>query len=156
MTEIYLFDWGDTLMVDFPGQPGKMCRWEHVEAVPGAAEVLHSISGQVEVYVASGAAQSSPADIEEAFRRVGLDRYISGYYCKNNIGIEKGSPDFLSAILADLNRQPGQATMVGDNFEKDILPALALGLRAIWISDEWDDEWREGARVIASLTELCR
>ena len=30
---VYLFDWGDTLMVDFPGTPGKMCDWEIVEAV---------------------------------------------------------------------------------------------------------------------------
>jgi len=29
---VYLFDWGDTLMVDFPGTPGKMCDWQVVEA----------------------------------------------------------------------------------------------------------------------------
>jgi predicted HAD superfamily phosphohydrolase YqeG len=31
MIDIYLFDWGDTLMVDFPGVPGKMCNWIIVE-----------------------------------------------------------------------------------------------------------------------------
>ena len=29
--EAYLFDWGDTLMTDFPDASGKMCDWEHSE-----------------------------------------------------------------------------------------------------------------------------
>ncbi|MBD1571604.1 HAD family hydrolase, partial [Aliivibrio sp. S10_S31] len=28
MRKAYLFDWGDTLMVDFPNTQGKMCNWE--------------------------------------------------------------------------------------------------------------------------------
>lgn len=31
MSKTYLFDWGDTLMVDFPDQEGKMCNWSKVE-----------------------------------------------------------------------------------------------------------------------------
>ncbi len=30
--DIYLFDWGDTLMKDFTHQSGKMCDWKIVEA----------------------------------------------------------------------------------------------------------------------------
>ncbi|EHK8978101.1 HAD family hydrolase, partial [Vibrio vulnificus] len=40
MSAVYLFDWGDTLMVDFPEQNGKMCEWAIVEAVNGAHEAL--------------------------------------------------------------------------------------------------------------------
>ncbi len=40
MTEVYLFDWGNTLMVDFPVVSGKMCDWETVEVVEGAEEAL--------------------------------------------------------------------------------------------------------------------
>jgi len=44
MIDVYLFDWGDTLMVDFPGVPGKMCNWDVVEAVDGAKEALEHLS----------------------------------------------------------------------------------------------------------------
>lgn len=40
MISVYLFDWGDTLMVDFPDSTGKMCEWETVQAVSGAKEAL--------------------------------------------------------------------------------------------------------------------
>lgn len=44
MSEIYLFDWGDTLMVDLKGFPGKMCEWDTVEAVDGAFDTLECLS----------------------------------------------------------------------------------------------------------------
>ncbi|TOF26880.1 hydrolase, partial [Vibrio parahaemolyticus] len=38
MSKVYLFDWGDTLMIDFPDQIGKMCDWVNVQAVNGALQ----------------------------------------------------------------------------------------------------------------------
>ncbi|TON05786.1 hydrolase, partial [Vibrio parahaemolyticus] len=38
MSKVYLFDWGDTLMNDFPDQTGKMCDWENIQAVNGALQ----------------------------------------------------------------------------------------------------------------------
>jgi FMN phosphatase YigB (HAD superfamily) len=155
MTEIYLFDWGDTLMVDFPGVPGKMCDWETVEAVEGAEEALRKISKDAKVYIATGAAESTETEIETAFNRVNLDKYITGYFCKSNLGVEKGSPTFLSSILTKLGKQASQVTMVGDNFKKDIEPALKLGINAILLSKETTSNQSDGIRVISSLRELC-
>ena len=42
MIDVYLFDWGDTLMVDFPNASGKMCDWVTVEAIIGANDTLAS------------------------------------------------------------------------------------------------------------------
>ncbi|MCJ8351318.1 HAD hydrolase-like protein [Moritella sp.] len=33
MAKIYLFDWGDTLMVNPAHMKGKMCNWEHVAVI---------------------------------------------------------------------------------------------------------------------------
>ena len=49
MIKIYLFDWGDTLMIDSPGIPGKMCDWKVVQAVEGAKEMLSCLSKTVDV-----------------------------------------------------------------------------------------------------------
>lgn len=155
MTEVYLFDWGGTLMVDFPGVPGKMCDWETVEAVYGAEEALRFISKKAGVYIATGAAQSAEADIKKAFGRVGLDQYISGYFCKANLGIEKGSTAFLSLILDRLGKSPDQVTMVGDSLEKDLEPARKLGIQALWLSNEPIPKPVSGVRRISSLRELC-
>ena len=155
MTDIYLFDWGDTLMVDFPGVPGKMCDWETVEAVEGAEKALGFLSRKSEIFIATGAAQSTEKDIARAFSRVGLDQYIAGYFCKANLGIEKGSPQFLSRILDILGKMPNQVTMVGDNFQKDIEPALQLGISGILLSRDNAYQSQKSFKTIASLDELC-
>jgi len=59
MTKVYLFDWGDTLMVDFPQFTGKMCDWEKVEAVSGAKSTLKKLSKSSKIYIATGASESS-------------------------------------------------------------------------------------------------
>ncbi len=155
MAEVYLFDWGDTLMVDFPGMPGKMCEWEAVEAVEGAEEALKFLTEKAQIYVATGAAKSTESDIRKAFNRVGLDKYITAYFCKANLGVEKGSPEFLSSILAKLGLDPTQVTMVGDSFEKDIEPALKLGIKTIWLCQGSKSKARGAFKTISSLKELC-
>ena len=44
LTEVVLFDWGNTLMVDFPDAQGKMCDWETVQEVSGARALLAELS----------------------------------------------------------------------------------------------------------------
>jgi len=92
LNKIYLFDWGDTLMVDFPDQKGKMCDWDEVQAVNGAHEILENLSREHLIYVATNAADSSENDIKLAFERVGLAQFLAGYFCKANLGLGKGSP----------------------------------------------------------------
>jgi len=134
MIEAFLFDWGDTLMIDFPDAKGKMCEWEKVEAVAGAKITLLSLSKQSKIYVATGAADSTEQEIKLAFERVGLSKYISGYFCKENIGFTKAEPEFLKSIISMLKISPSNIVMVGDSFEKDIKPALASGITPIWFS----------------------
>ena len=155
MIEVYLFDWGDTLMVDFPGTPGKMCDWETVAAVDGAREALEHLSGQADIYVASAAAQSTPTDIEKALERVGLDGFIKGYYCPANLGVSKGQPEFLPSIIERLGVAASRIAMGGDSLAKDIEPAARAGVQAIWLTESDASGSPPGTRIIASLRELC-
>lgn len=156
MSDIYLFDWGDTLMVDFPGVSGKMCDWEVVKAVSGAFEALQKLSKRASIYIATGAADSSEAEIEQAFARVGLSQFITGYFCKQSLGVAKGSAEFFPLILQTLGCTKKNVTMVGDSFTKDIQPARAVGINAVlydpdnnFVADDFT------FRVISTLQELC-
>ncbi|MCW8333442.1 HAD family hydrolase [Vibrio paucivorans] len=138
MAKVYLFDWGNTLMVDFP-LPGKMCDWPKVEAVDGADQMLSELSKTNQVFIATSAVESSEQDIQRAFERVGLSEYISGYFCKQNLGILKGSAEFYRAIVERLNVEANQVIMVGDTLEKDITPAIEAGISAIWFNPSSSD-----------------
>ena len=153
--DTYLFDWGDTLMVDFPEIPGKMCNWDVVEAVHGAGEALKHLSNFSEIYIATGAKESTESEIRSAFERVGLAQYISGYFCRANLGVEKGSPAFLLKILKQLNKRPAEVTMVGNSLKADIEPAIKAGIKAVWLCENKTNTDQPAYRVIYSLKELC-
>ncbi|MCQ1060959.1 HAD family hydrolase [Photobacterium sp. DNB23_23_1] len=154
MTRIYLFDWGDTLMVDFPQYQGKMCHWPEVQAVPGALEALRRLSANTPIYIATNADDSSTEDIKLAFQRAGLAKFISGYFCKTNMGIAKGNPEYFHRIVLELDVEPHDITMVGDSLENDIQPAIAAGLNAIWYcskDQQCNDRQYEQIRVLEEL-----
>lgn len=154
MIDTYLFDWGDTLMVDFPNISGKMCDWAHVEAIDGAKEVLAHISKYAQVYIATGADESSEEEIKRAFERVGLAKFISGYFCKSNLGMSKGSPEFLKAILTKLGKSEKSVVMIGDSLEKDIKPAVSVGIKAILLNKEKIHNLPHNTIIIHSLHDL--
>ncbi len=155
MPKVYLFDWGDTLMVDFPDQKGKMCDWETVQAVDGAREALKHLSESCSIYVATNAADSSEQDIKLAFERVGLDQYIDGYFCKANLGIGKGSPEFFHKIVQQLGVSYHDVVMVGDNYDNDIGPAIEAGINAVWLDTNSGPFNQKGkVRKISKLTAL--
>jgi putative hydrolase of the HAD superfamily len=155
MTRIVLFDWGDTLMRDIPGAGGKMRDWPEVAAMPGAKECLRHLSRTASLYVATGAKESTAADIRAALRRVGLDHYLSGCFCRQNTGFQKPDPRFYLAILASLGVTANDATMIGDSLENDILPCHALGMHTALLASAVPAGLPKGVRVIGGLTELC-
>lgn len=156
MTPFILLDWGDTLMRDIPGAIGKMCDWPEVEAMPGAKECLEHLSRTARLYVASGALQSTAEDIRSALRRVGLDRYITGYFCRQNTGFQKPDRQFYRSVLKTLATQAREGTMVGDSLKNDILPCHLLGMATVLLATTPPPGLPTGVLVIGNLTELCR
>lgn len=153
--KIFLFDWGDTLMRDFADASGKMCDWYKVEAVDGAFEVLQKLSQQYPVYVATNAAESQELEIRHAFDRVDLARFIRGYFCKANLGIDKNHPQFYSSIARELDVEPENLIMVGDTLDKDILPAVESGLNAVWFNHRQQEaKITGGYEQITHLSQL--
>ena len=129
-----LFDWGDTVMRDYPERTTPMLEWETVEVIDGIAEVLaylHS-SGR-RIVLATSAAISDEDQIRGALARGGLDGYFSHIYCFKNTNLTKGET-FYRYILSDLGIPARDALMVGDGFEKDILAANAVGIFAVWFN----------------------
>ncbi|MEZ9395496.1 HAD family hydrolase [Vibrio splendidus] len=156
LTKIVLFDWGNTLMIDFPDAQGKMCDWETVQEVNGARELLAELSKTHQVYVATNAGDSSKDDIIHAFARVGLSQYISDYFCKASIGFSKYDLGFYHAIISRLGVRPQDITMVGDSLVRDIYPALEAGLQAVLLNTQGTDFQSEHPDIVQvqSLSEL--
>ena len=84
-----------------------------------------------------------------------LFRSIDGYFCYENLGIRKGTRSFFDKILNNLDISHDKVAMVGDSFDKDILPASEAGLRTYWLSTNVNHNLPYNTNVISSLSELC-
>jgi len=150
-----LFDWGDTVMRDYPERTNPMVEWETVEVIDGIADVLSYIyaSGR-QIVLATSAEISDEEQIRRALRRGGLDQYFSGIYCFKNTRLPKGE-EFYRYILKDLQLSPSDVLMVGDGFEKDIRIPNTLGIDAIWFNPKSDEVRTDERHVtVHSMREL--
>ncbi len=155
MYKHYLFDWGNTLMIDYPDEIGPMYKWEKVAAIDGAAETLTTLSQYAKCYVATNAEDSAEREIIESLKRVGLDQYLSGIFCSRSLGAEKPDRHFFSGIVNQLSVKPSEIVMIGDSLEKDVLGAQRCGISAIWYNPR-NKPVPEGIITITRLTQLLK
>ncbi len=147
-----LFDWGDTVMRDYPEILIPMVEWENVEVIDGIAEVLAYLyaSGR-RIILATSASISDESQIWGALRRGSLDTYFSKIYCFKNINLPKGE-EFYRHILSDLNFPASQLMMVGDHFEKDVQVPNSLGIFAVWFNPRSDETRKSDLHITVNST----
>lgn len=74
------------------------------------------------------------------------------------VGVRKPDPKIFTLGVEALGLDAGEVTVVGDSYDKDILPAKKAGCQTVWIKGEgWTDEEPDGQaadRIITRLDEL--
>jgi len=74
------------------------------------------------------------------------------------VGVRKPDPRIFLLGADALGLTPGEVMVVGDSYEKDIIPAREVGCRTAWLRGEpWDDapvDGRAADMVITDLREL--
>jgi len=150
-----LFDWGDTVMRDYPEITLPMIEWDKVEVIEGIADVLEYLrSSGRRIVLATSANISDESQIRGALARGGLAEYFSNIYCFKNTHLPKGET-FYRHILSDLDIPAYEALMVGDRFEKDVQAANAVGIFAVWFNPRSDETRKsEMHATVHSMSEL--
>ena len=128
----FLFDWGDTLMANIPGNSGPMCNWPTIQAMPNAKETLYRLSKFAKCHIATNAKDSESNQIWLALARADLESFITKIFCYKTVGYAKPSPEFFEHISRELQVNMRDLVMIGDNLEKDVMGAVRCGLQAIW------------------------
>jgi HAD superfamily hydrolase (TIGR01509 family) len=67
-------------------------------------------------------------------------------------GVRKPSPDNFLRVLDDLGVVPEEAVMVGDTYTHDILPAIEVGMKTVWVLARPDRESEAIIRVLNGLS----
>lgn len=129
-----VFDWGNTLMVDFPHYHGKMKDWPEVKVIEGVKATLAKLSHQFNIVLATNAEDSCKKDIEIALQRGNLDQYFSKIFNFQELKVKKPALEFFYKIQSSLNCHPEEIAMIGDDYITDMIGAKKAGWKAIWFN----------------------
>jgi HAD superfamily hydrolase (TIGR01549 family) len=153
MKKILLFDWGNTIMVDF-NLPGPMNEWDKVAWVCGAEFALKALK-EYTCCIATNAGRSTAEDVKKGLARVGADKYFSHIFASRDILLEKPDPLFFMYISNFYKTDPLNCIMTGDNYEKDITGAKSAGMKTILLNLKGDKgPFPDADAVIKGMIEL--
>ncbi|MBR4302638.1 MAG: HAD family hydrolase [Bacteroidaceae bacterium] len=80
-------------------------------------------------------------NMNSVLKEFGIDRYFAGIVESAVEGVRKPNPDIFRLAVNRLGVLPADAVMIGDSLSKDILPAMEVGCKTIWLKGEqWEDE----------------
>lgn len=81
-----------------------------------------------------GVVSNFTGNLDPCLTELDLRRYFAVALDSAVIGIAKPDPRIFTAALAQLDSSAEHAWMIGDNFDADIRPAAALGIRTCWLA----------------------
>ncbi len=150
-----VFDWGDTLMAVFPEYQGPMADWPQVALVPGVVEALDSLRQHYVLCVASNAGDSDAEKLGLALERVGIRGCFSHLFTSKELGFAKPQVEFYIEIARRLDCPSAVCMMVGNDYDKDIVPAKTAGFRTVLLKDSVQPEAYPAAdMLIPSMARL--
>jgi putative hydrolase of the HAD superfamily len=154
MITTLVFDWGDTIMVDF-ALPGPMSGWSKVAWIPGAEKVMPLLFMRYKCCIATSASHSGTEEMIKALSRVGADRYFHHFYSSRDLGFRKPEMGFFSTILDKLAIPAGQTVMIGNLYDKDIIGAKMCGMKTVLLTKEGEKaDYPLADAVISHFEEL--
>ena len=87
--------------------------------------------------------------------KLGLERYLHHLVTSEEAGREKPHASMFRLALHKLGMSPQDVCMIGDNYDKDVLGALALGIVPFWFNREGEERaLHAGVREVRSFSQL--
>ena len=150
-----IFDWGNTVMRDFPECKGPMAEWEHVEWIPFAEDALKVLHQKYICCIASNAGYSDTNAMRKALERVGADKYFLFFFTSKDLGYEKPDKRFFLKIAESIHVDPQQCLMIGNDYKKDICGAKAVGMITVFFNEKRiSGKFPDADNIILSMQEL--
>ena len=101
------------------------------QPVPGALALLQALRPHYRIGIITNNRTAEQAD-KLAFLQ--LTELIDALITSEDVGVAKPDPRIFHAALRQLDARPEQTVLVGDNWHADVLGALAVGIRPLWLN----------------------
>ena len=122
-----------------------------------AAKCLEILSSRYKIGIIANQSLGTKARLEQH----GILQYIDLVIASAEEGVAKPDKRIFELALNRSNCKPGDAVMIGDRIDNDIVHAKRMGMHTIWIKQGygqyWDitDEVEKADCTVHSLMEIC-
>jgi 2-haloalkanoic acid dehalogenase type II len=97
----------------------------------GALALLQALKP---VYKIGIVTNNRTAEQQEKLRHLGMSHLVDALITSEDVGVLKPAPAIYSQALQRLGATPAETVMVGDNWQADVVGALAAGIRPVWLN----------------------
>lgn len=153
--KIIIFDWGDTLMRDFPEKHGPMCDWDVIEVMEGVPETLNELSKIFTLVVATNAGVSDTNLMRQALKRGNIEHFFTHFFSSKDLGYSKPDVRFFLSICQHTGVNPQDCIFIGNDYYKDIVGAANAGMYPIFFNHaRWQGEAPAAKHIIQDISEV--
>ena len=96
--------------------------------------------------------------MHHVLREFGFDGLFREVVESAVVGVRKPDPRIFTLGVEALGMEAAEVTVVGDSYDKDIVPAHSIGCQTVWFKGPgWTDEEPDGkaaTRIIYGIEEL--
>ena len=128
--KLFCFDLGDTIMIEETEVKDEEKTTLRAELFPGMKEVLFHLKENG--FKLALVADTRPGTYVNVLKQHGLFELFDAFAISEEVGCEKPDPRMFQAALNKLGIAPEDAVMCGNNLERDMGGAKALGMMTIW------------------------
>lgn len=122
-----------------------------------AAKSLETLGKKYKI----GAIANQALGARKRLEQYGILQYFDLIIASAEEGVAKPDKRIFEIALERGNCKPGNAVMIGDRIDNDIIPAKLLGIHTVWIKQGFGKYWRLKEEIekadctVDSLKELC-
>jgi len=136
MIKVLIFDWGNTVMRDFPDSTGPMYKWNKIELIPDVEKQLKILTKKYYLCIASNAGESDTSMMIKALKIGRIDNYFDCFFTSKDLRVEKPDIRFFELICKHIACNPYECIMVGNDYNKDIVGAKDAGMFTILYNEK--------------------
>jgi 2-haloalkanoic acid dehalogenase type II len=97
----------------------------------GALALLQALKPAYKIGIVTN---NRTAEQQEKLRHLGMYHLVDALITSEDMGVLKPDPAIYQQALQRLGATPAETVMVGDNWQADVVGALAVGIRPVWLN----------------------